>query len=56
MSKYPVDGKFGQYGGRFVPEVLMAAITDLEEAYGQAKDDSKFKTELAYHLKEYAGR
>ena len=56
LSKYPVDGKFGQYGGRFVPEVLMAAITELEEAYEQAKDDSKFKTELDYHLKEYAGR
>jgi tryptophan synthase beta chain len=56
LSKYPVDGKFGQYGGRFVPEVLMAAITELEGAYGQAKDDSKFKTELNYYLKEYAGR
>jgi tryptophan synthase beta chain len=56
LSKYPVDGKFGQYGGRFVPEVLMAAITELEEAYAQAKDDSKFKAELDYHLKEYAGR
>ena len=42
--------------GRFVPEVLMAAITELEEAYGQAKDDSKFKMELDYYLKEYAGR
>jgi tryptophan synthase beta chain len=56
LSKYPVDGKFGQYGGRFVPEVLMAAITELEEAYGQAKDDSKFKAELDYYLKDYAGR
>ncbi len=33
LSSYPVDGKYGKYGGRFVPEVLMAAIKELEEAY-----------------------
>jgi tryptophan synthase beta chain len=56
LSKYPVDGKFGKYGGRFVPEVLMAAITELEVAYEHAKDDSTFKKELDYYLREYAGR
>jgi tryptophan synthase beta chain len=56
LSGYPVDGKFGKYGGRFVPEVLMAAIKDLEEAYAQAKQDSSFEKELAYYLSEYAGR
>jgi tryptophan synthase beta chain len=56
LSGYPVDGKFGKYGGRFVPEVLMAAIGELEEAYGQAKQDSNFSRELRYYLAEYAGR
>jgi len=56
LSSYPVDGKFGKYGGRFVPEVLMAAIKDLEEAYAHAKRDPSFKKELAYYLSEYAGR
>jgi tryptophan synthase beta chain len=56
LSNYPVDGKFGRYGGRFVPEVLMAAIKELEEAYKQAKQESSFKKELDYYLSEYAGR
>jgi tryptophan synthase beta chain len=56
LSSYPVDGKFGKYGGRFVPEVLMAAISELEEAYEQVKQDSEFNNELRYYLSEYAGR
>ena len=56
MSKYPIDGKYGKYGGRFVPEVLMAAITELEEAYNSFKNNSKFITELKYYLSDYAGR
>ncbi len=56
LSSYPIDGKFGKYGGRFVPEVLMAAISELEDAYEQAKQDSNFCKELAYYLSEYAGR
>jgi tryptophan synthase beta chain len=56
LSSYPVDGKFGKYGGRFVPEVLMAAISELEEAYEQVKQDPKFNSELRYYLSEYAGR
>jgi tryptophan synthase beta chain len=56
LRKYPLDGKFGKYGGRFVPEVLMAAIMELEEAYEQAKADAAFKTELNCYLREYAGR
>ncbi|HUT17077.1 MAG TPA: tryptophan synthase subunit beta, partial [Acidobacteriota bacterium] len=51
-----MDGKFGKYGGRFVPEVLMAAISELEDAYEQAKQDPNFCKELAYYLSEYAGR
>ena len=36
ITDYPVDGKYGKYGGRFVPEVLMKAIMELEEAYEQS--------------------
>lgn len=56
LSSYPIDGKFGKYGGRFVPEILMAAIKELEEAYTRAKQDPSFKKELSYYLSEYAGR
>ena len=55
-SKYPVDGKYGKYGGRFVPEVLMAAIKELEEAYGQARKDPSFQKELDYYLADFVGR
>jgi tryptophan synthase beta chain len=56
LSSYPVDGKYGKYGGRFVPETLMAAVNELEEAYLQAKKDAGFQKELEYYLSEYAGR
>jgi len=56
LSKYPIDGKYGKYGGRFVPEVLMEAITELEAAYKAAKNDRQFQEELAYYLREYVGR
>ncbi|MEM2082063.1 MAG: pyridoxal-phosphate dependent enzyme, partial [Candidatus Bathyarchaeia archaeon] len=56
LSSYPIDGKYGKYGGRFVPEILMAAIKELEEAYAKAKQDPSFSRELAYYLSEYAGR
>ncbi|MEM2999202.1 MAG: tryptophan synthase subunit beta [Candidatus Bathyarchaeia archaeon] len=51
-----MDGKYGKYGGRFVPEILMAAINELEEAYAKAKQDPSFSKELSYYLSEYAGR
>ena len=56
LTQYPVEGKFGKYGGRFVPEVLMAAITELEEAYEDAKKDAAFKKQLDCYLRDYAGR
>ena len=49
-------GKFGEFGGRFVPETLIPLIEELEEAYKKAKKDKKFREELDYYLKEYAGR
>lgn len=52
----PVEGKFGKYGGRYVPETLMSALIELEQAYSRLKDDAAFKSELDYLLKEFAGR
>ena len=49
-------GHFGIYGGRFVPETLMTALTELEAAYMEAKEDAKFQEEFEYYLREYAGR
>jgi tryptophan synthase beta chain len=56
LSSYPVDGKYGKYGGRFVPEVLMEAVNELEASYERFKNDEKFKDELNYYLSEYVGR
>jgi tryptophan synthase beta chain len=50
------SGHFGPYGGRFVPEVLMAPIEELEQAYLAARDDPPFQAELAMLLATYAGR
>lgn len=49
-------GRFGDFGGRFVPELLMPALLELEEAYKEAKEDDNFIEELDYYLKEYVGR
>ena len=49
-------GHFGPYGGRFVPEVLMAPLEELEKAYLWARDDCDFQAELADLLHNYAGR
>lgn len=56
IRNYPVDGKYGKYGGRFVPEVLMTAINELEEAYRQARKDPSFQKELDYYLADFVGR
>jgi len=56
LSLYPIDGKYGKYGGRFVPETLMAAINELEEAYEKSKKDPDFQKQLKYYLSEYSGR
>ncbi|HJX85117.1 MAG TPA: tryptophan synthase subunit beta, partial [Candidatus Angelobacter sp.] len=52
----PVAGRFGAYGGRYVPETLMAALEELEREYGKARKDQKFRDEFAHLLKDYAGR
>jgi len=54
--KYPKGGKFGEFGGRYIPETLVPAVEELEEAYLKFKNDEGFKNELDYYLREYAGR
>ena len=49
-------GRFGVYGGRYVPETLMAALVELEHEYEKAKADAAFQAELAALLKDFAGR
>ncbi len=49
-------GRFGPFGGRYVPETLMAALQELEEAYLAARDDPSFQAELQSLLRDYAGR
>lgn len=49
-------GKFGKFGGMFVPETLMPALEELEEEYLKLKDDEQFKDELNELLRQYAGR
>ncbi|WP_346356012.1 tryptophan synthase subunit beta [Azotosporobacter soli] len=50
------NGKFGAYGGRFVPETVMPALLELEKEYRKASADPAFQKELRYYLQEYAGR
>ena len=52
MSK----GRFGIHGGQYIPETLMNAVNELEEAYNHCKDDPEFQAELTELLNEYAGR
>jgi tryptophan synthase beta chain len=56
LSTYPINRKYGKYGGQFVPETLMPALEELEEAYKRLKNDPDFKKELYYYLTKYAGR
>ncbi len=49
-------GRFGDFGGKFVPETLMAALLELEDAYRQAKVSPEFQRELEHLLTNYAGR
>jgi len=50
------SGHFGQFGGKYVPETLMAALDELEKAYRQSSRDAAFKADLNLMLKDYAGR
>jgi len=56
MPSETTPGRFGAYGGRYVPETLMAALLELEAAYGEAQKDEAFQAELSGLLKDYVGR
>ncbi len=61
MSTIPVtvpdqQGRFGSYGGRFVPETLMYALRQLTEEYEKARQDPQFTEQLQYFFKHYVGR
>lgn len=49
-------GRYGRFGGQYVPETLMTALIELEKAYDLAIQDSTFKEEVNYYLKDYVGR
>ncbi len=53
---HAVNGKFGPYGGQFVPETLMPALAELETAYDAARRDPEFQSEFEHLLKTYVGR
>ena len=56
LTKPGADGRFGEFGGRFVPETLVPACQELEAAFDDAWNDSAFRSELNDLLRDYAGR
>ncbi|MBR74373.1 MAG: tryptophan synthase subunit beta [Dehalococcoidaceae bacterium] len=57
VNKFPdQEGRFGQYGGKFVPETLMPALDDLEKEFNSAIKDEVFNNELSHLLNTYVGR
>ena len=53
---FPKDGRYGKFGGRYIPETLIPAIEELEYSYQKYSHDPDFKRELSEYLKDYAGR
>ena len=51
-----VEERFGPYGGRFVPETLIAALDELSGAWAEAREDARFQEELATLLRDFVGR
>jgi tryptophan synthase beta chain len=49
-------GRFGSYGGRYVPETLMPALLELEREYDKARRDRRFQAEFREYLRQYVGR
>jgi tryptophan synthase beta chain len=56
LGSYPIRGKFGKYGGKYIPETLAPAVEELESAYNKYKNDPEFQNELSFYLTHYAGR
>src|SRR5213594_4240416 len=56
METVTQKGRFGKYGGRYVPETLIPALDELEQQYDRCQQDHLFQEELAYYLRRYCGR
>ncbi|KKM08819.1 tryptophan synthase subunit beta [Clostridiales bacterium PH28_bin88] len=56
MTLPDANGRFGAYGGRFVPETLMPALEELARAYQEVRQNPEFHEELRYYLQHYVGR
>jgi tryptophan synthase beta chain len=56
LGSYPIRGKFGKYGGKYIHETLAPAVEELESAYEEYKNAPEFQSELSYYLTQYAGR
>jgi tryptophan synthase beta chain len=52
----PVEHRFGSYGGQYVPETLMPALAELEQAWAQAREDQSYRAELDGLLRDFGGR
>ena len=53
---HPVRGRFGPFGGQYVPETLMPALAELERAWTEAREDPAYRAELDGLLRDFAGR
>ncbi len=56
LARPDAHGRFGPYGGKYVPETLMSALSELEVALARIKDDPGFQAELEQHLRDFVGR
>lgn len=56
FSENPISGKYGKFGGRFVPETLVSALDELEKSYDEIGTDKDFQNELKVYLSKFAGR
>ena len=56
MSTVRIEERFGVYGGRYVPEVLMPALDELSAAWAAAREDADFRAELDGLLRDFVGR
>ena len=56
LKSQPTDGKFGTFGGKYVPETLMPVVDELEEKYNEIKENKEFNNKLSELLRDYAGR
>jgi tryptophan synthase beta chain len=56
FKQFPISGKYGRFGGRFIPETLVAALSELEDAYTHLRFDKEFQGQLSDYLSTFAGR